>query len=254
MSFSNPINVATASMEHIYERLCWIYATFRSTFVYDAIGQQYQLSDITQLSRAKIPYPELSNEVIDYKQNEVIIRELQMKDVLCARKDWISRGRLDHTMRDDCDEEGQEPFISMEGVSYSEPEVTAKQILTHVRRFLIYLLAPSNMVIGKIVSYAFEGIAPPSRATLSWVHELQRTEVALQNALSINRLTVARSLVKAMKCPLKDLDNFATFRQSTAIAYSLWERAFEAQYDQHWQTTEWVTQLIEYQLDATKTL
>ena len=27
MSFSNPINVATASMEHIYERLCWLYAT-----------------------------------------------------------------------------------------------------------------------------------------------------------------------------------------------------------------------------------
>ena len=95
-------------------------------------------------------------------------------------------------------------------------------------------------------------MASPSRAMLSWVCELQRAEVALQNALSINRLTVARSLVKAMKCPLKDFDKFATFRQSTAIAYSLWERAFEAQYDQ--QTPEWVSQLIEYQLDATKTL
>ena len=84
MSFSNPINVATASMEHIYERLCWLYATFRSTFVYDAIGQPYPLSDITQLSRAKIPYPELFNEMIDYKQNEVV-QELQMKDVLCKR-------------------------------------------------------------------------------------------------------------------------------------------------------------------------
>ena len=58
LSFSNPIHVATASMEHIYDRLCWHYATFRSTFVYDAIGQPYPLSDITQLSRAKIPYPE----------------------------------------------------------------------------------------------------------------------------------------------------------------------------------------------------
>ena len=81
MPFSNPINVATASMEHIYERLCWIYATFRSTFVYDAIGQPYPLSDITQLSRAKISYPELFNEMIDYKQNE-LVQELQMKDVL----------------------------------------------------------------------------------------------------------------------------------------------------------------------------
>ena len=87
MSFSNPINVATASMEHIYERLYWIYATFRSTFVYDdAIGQPYPPSDITQLSRAKIPYPELFNEMIGYKQNEVV-QELQMKDVLCTRED-----------------------------------------------------------------------------------------------------------------------------------------------------------------------
>ena len=102
-------------MEHIYERLCWIDATFRSTFVYDAIGQPYPLSDIIQLSRANIPYPELFNEMIDYKLNEVV-QELQMTDVLCTREGWISRGRLDHTMRDDRYEEGQELFISMEGV------------------------------------------------------------------------------------------------------------------------------------------
>jgi hypothetical protein len=68
MSFSNPINVATASMEQIYERLCWIYSTFRSTFVYDAIGKSYSLSDITpgQLTRAKIPYPERFDEMIDF--------------------------------------------------------------------------------------------------------------------------------------------------------------------------------------------
>ena len=84
MSLSNPSNAATASMEHIYERLCWLYATFRSTFVYDAIGQPYPLL-------AKIPHPELFNEMIDYKQNEVV-QELQMKDVLCTRKavDMIS--------------------------------------------------------------------------------------------------------------------------------------------------------------------
>ena len=52
----------------------------------------------------KIPYPEL---LIDYKQNEVV-QELQMKDVLCTREDWISRGRLDYTIWDDHDEEGQE--------------------------------------------------------------------------------------------------------------------------------------------------
>ena len=77
MSFSNPINVAKASMEQIYERLCWIYSTFRSTFVYDAIGKSYPLSDFTQLSRAKIPYPELFNEMMDCKQIAVI-QDLQM--------------------------------------------------------------------------------------------------------------------------------------------------------------------------------
>ena len=83
MSFSNPLNVATASVESIYERLCWLYATFKSTFVYNASGKSYPLSDITHLSRAKIPYPELFNEMIDYKQNEVV-QELQMKDVICT--------------------------------------------------------------------------------------------------------------------------------------------------------------------------
>ena len=109
-------------------------------------------------------------------------------------------------------------------------------------------------MIGTIICNAFEAIAPPNRTTLFWVYELQRAEVALQNEFSVSRLEVAqrRRLVKAMKCPLNDFDTFATFRKSTAIAYSLWERAYEAQYDQ--QTSEWVTQLVEFQFDTTKTL
>ena len=41
MVFSNPINIATATMEQIYERLCRIYSALRSTVVYDAIGSSY---------------------------------------------------------------------------------------------------------------------------------------------------------------------------------------------------------------------
>ena len=175
-----------------------------------------------------------------------------MEDVLCTWKDWESRGRLDHTMRDDCDHGGQLLYITMEGVAYRDPEVMANKLLYHVRKFPTYLLGPSNTMIGTIFANAFETIAPPSRATLSWVHELQRAEVALQNALSISRLDVAQRLLKVMKFLLKNFDTFATFRKSTAIAYSLWERAYEAQYDQ--QTSEWVTQLVEYQFEATKTL
>ena len=101
-----------------------------------------------------------------------------MKLFVCTREDWISRGRLYYTIQDHRDNEGQELYISMEGVPPWEPEV-AKKIMIHVKKFPFYLLDIINTMIGKIVSSAFEGMAPPRRATLSWVHELQRTEVAL---------------------------------------------------------------------------
>ena len=109
MSFSNPINIATATMEQIYERLCWVYAALRSTVIFDAIGNSYQLSVITQLTRGKIPYPERFYEMVDYKQTS-IIQNLQTKDVLCTRTDWARIGRLYHTMPEYYDEEGQELF------------------------------------------------------------------------------------------------------------------------------------------------
>jgi hypothetical protein len=73
MAFSNPINIATASVEQTFERLCWLYSTFRSTFVFDAIGKSYPLLDITQLTRGKIPYSERFNEMIDYQQNAAMM-------------------------------------------------------------------------------------------------------------------------------------------------------------------------------------
>ena len=66
MLFSNPINIATATMEQIYERLCWVYAALRSTVIFDAIGNSYQLMVLTQLTRGKIPYPERFYEMVDY--------------------------------------------------------------------------------------------------------------------------------------------------------------------------------------------
>ena len=47
-------------------------------------GKSCLLSDITQLTRAKIPFPERFDEMIDYKQNEVI-QDLQTKDLLCTK-------------------------------------------------------------------------------------------------------------------------------------------------------------------------
>ena len=139
MSFSNPINIATASVESIYERLCWLYASFRSTLVYNANGQSYPLSDITQLSRAKIPLPERFDKMIDYQQNEVV-HDLKMEDVLCTWKYWVSRGRLEDTMRDDRASKGRLLYITMEGVAYRDPETAANQLLHHLKKFPVYLL------------------------------------------------------------------------------------------------------------------
>ena len=47
----------------------------------------------------------------------------------------------------------------MEGVPLREPEVIAKKIMLHLKKFPFYLLDPSNTMIGKIVSNAFEGMA-----------------------------------------------------------------------------------------------
>ena len=77
MVFSNPINIATAAMEDIFERLCWLYSTMRFTTVCDGSGNHHSLSDLTELSKGKIPYPEQFANKMDYEQNtsfEIFIR------------------------------------------------------------------------------------------------------------------------------------------------------------------------------------
>jgi hypothetical protein len=51
MSFGIPVNSATAAMEIIYERLCWIYTTVQNTFVYDQ-GES-RSSSLRKLARAR---------------------------------------------------------------------------------------------------------------------------------------------------------------------------------------------------------
>jgi hypothetical protein len=48
MSFCISINIATAAMEGIYERLCWIYITVKNTLVYDHVDNIYHLSELTE--------------------------------------------------------------------------------------------------------------------------------------------------------------------------------------------------------------
>ena len=119
-----------------------------------------------------MPYAERFNEMIDYEQS-ALIQNLQMKDVLCTRKEWASIGRLYYTMPEYYDKQGQELFISMEGTPLREPEIIAKQIILQLNNLPIYLLGASNTVIGKIVQNAFDVIAPPARVSVFWIHEFQ---------------------------------------------------------------------------------
>ena len=81
MSFGISINIATAAMEGIYERLCWIYITVKNTLVYDHVGNTYHLSELTELSEGRIPYPEQFTDKLDYEQKS-LLQNLRMKDVL----------------------------------------------------------------------------------------------------------------------------------------------------------------------------
>ncbi len=88
MSLSIPISIATAAMEEIYERLCWICITVKNTLVY---GNTYHLSDLTELSEGRIPYPEQLANKPDYEQKS-LLQDLQKKDVLSTRTNWIKQG------------------------------------------------------------------------------------------------------------------------------------------------------------------
>ena len=75
MSFGIQINIATAAMEDIYERLCWVYTTLSSTLVFDHRGVSHSLMFIIDLSKGKIPYPEHFSKKPEYEQ-ESLIRDL----------------------------------------------------------------------------------------------------------------------------------------------------------------------------------
>jgi hypothetical protein len=70
ISFGIPINVATAAMEEIYKRLCWICITV-NTLVYDHVSNTYHLSDLKELSEGRIPYPEQFTCKPDYEQKSL---------------------------------------------------------------------------------------------------------------------------------------------------------------------------------------
>ncbi len=94
MSFNISINIATAAMEGIYERLCWIYITVKNTIVDDHVGNIYYLSELTELQEGRIPYPEQLANKLDYDsiyEQKSLLQGLRMKDIL--RTNWIKQGQ-----------------------------------------------------------------------------------------------------------------------------------------------------------------
>ncbi len=120
-----------------------------------------------------------------------------MKDVLCTRSDWVNQGRGPSTLDDFWYADGDEKFITIEGIQLRDPVHKAENVLQRVQRFLTYLLKPSNKVIGTIMGIAFEPLAPPAQ-----VMELQRVEVALQNKLNQFPHAVHAGLIGTMQTNL----------------------------------------------------
>ena len=98
----------------------------------------------------------------------------------------------------------------------------------------------------------FEPVAPRAYFTLSWVHEIQRIEIVLQNQLAQDPGAVLSGLVETMQTKLVDYNDFVCFKKSTSILLCLWERANQRLFDQVY--PEFTTQLIENQLLAMQEL
>ncbi len=150
MPFGIRINIATAAMEDIYERLCWVYTTLHYTMIYDHKGEAQYLVYISELLKGKIPYPEQFSKKPDYEQGSLIL-DLRMKDILCTRTDWINHER-DPSGLEICQyADGDEKYISIEGIPYQDPVHRPGYLIRRVQSFPTYLLEPSYRVIGVIL-------------------------------------------------------------------------------------------------------
>ncbi len=154
-------NIATAAMEDIFERLCWVNTTLSNSLVFDHRGVSHSLMFMIDLSKGKIQYPEHFSKKPDYEQ-ESLIRDFWLKDVLCTRTDWIKLGRDVSYLETCLYEDGNEKFISIEDVPYQNPLEKIPCCVMMIQEFPICLLEPSNRVIRCILGRALEPVAPPS--------------------------------------------------------------------------------------------
>ena len=87
MSFS-PVKLSIARPEELFQRLAYISAAAKNAVVYDAIGNDHQLSILIQLSWGKIPLKPQYSRMQDYEQN-AILQSIEVQDLSCTYNDWI---------------------------------------------------------------------------------------------------------------------------------------------------------------------
>jgi hypothetical protein len=141
-----------------------------------------------------------------------------VKDFLCTRTDWINHGKYPSNLEICQYADGEEKYISIGGIPYIDPVHKAGYRIRRVQNFQPFLLEPSNRDIGYIKGRVFEPPAPPAaQVTLSWVRELQRIEVALQNKLNQDPDAVHAGLIEAMQTKMVDYSSFVKARKSLSI-------------------------------------
>ena len=103
-------------------------------------------------------------------------------------------------------------------------------------------------MIGKVMERFFEPVAPRAQTTLSWVRDLQRIEISLQNKLSQDQRAVLTDITRTLETKLVDYNTFANFRKSMIILTCLWERSTNRIFGR--ESPDFTAQLIENQLKA----
>ena len=114
-----------------------------------------------------------------------------------------------------------------EGIPLRQGNQLVKKVLHQLDNFPTYLLGVCSVMISKTLATAFESMAPPGRATLFWLFQLQRCDIIFQNILATEQGAVASKLLEAMQYNLFDYKNFLFFKRSNSIALCLWERALQ---------------------------
>jgi hypothetical protein len=178
------VNHHSATTEQLFERLGWFYTTAKQMTSFNADGYPHRISNLIHLLRGCIPFPTSFALRYNYDQKVSFIRSLTVQDICLTYKYWINLGRLPESMSDQLDSRGQWPYLSMEGPPLRINLIESSSTLNQLKKFPIFLLDTWNQRIGQILETVIRSLPPQSSNTLSYLFQLQRVEIVLQNALT----------------------------------------------------------------------